>query len=251
MEPTSWRLLNTGLGEPAWNMALDEALLECFQPGDAPTLRLYGWSPQALSLGRFQASGEITPPKGAVLVRRISGGAALFHRSDEVTYSVVAEYRLFGGRGPKKAYHRIHEIVRAAVDALAATRTETPQTHTASHTPAGDASRTGLCFDLATDYDLCVDGHKLVGSAQRRRGGIFLQHGSLPLSPDPLTETSTSLAELLGRAPSRACVEDALTEAFRQAGCDLAPGAVSEGERQAAEQLRASRYTDRGWTLNR
>ncbi len=232
-------------------MAVDEALLECFQTGDAPILRLYGWSPAAISLGRFQCAADISPPEGAVLVRRVSGGAALFHRSDEVTYSVIAEYQLFGGRGPKKAYHRIHEIVRAAVGSLTTANAETPRTSKPSRTPAGDASRSGLCFDLATDYDLCVDGHKLVGSAQRRRGGAFLQHGSLPLSPDPLTETSISLTELLGRTPNRASVVDALASSFSQAGCDLRKGDLREAERLAAKRLVASRYSDDRWTLSR
>ena len=106
--PVPWRVLDTGPGHPAWNMAVDEALLDRFD-GEMPILRFYRWEPEGLSLGRFQ-SADIEPPPGAVLVRRLTGGAAIYHRSDELTYSVVAPYGPFGGRGPRQAYHVIHDL---------------------------------------------------------------------------------------------------------------------------------------------
>lgn len=242
----AWRLIEDPPGEPAWNMALDEALLEAWRPGDAPILRLYGWSPAALSLGRFQPAGDVTCPAGAVVVRRISGGAAIHHREDEVTYALVAPYRQFGGA--RAAYQAVHEAVARALESLAvsvAGREQGPR--------APRAKPSGLCFACATAEDLVVAGKKLVGSAQRRRGGAFLQHGSIPLSPDPRAAGSTSLAELSGGTPpTRERVQSALVNAMRHTlGSAMLRSEPSEAEVRIAEGLYATRYSAASWTHER
>lgn len=241
----TWRVLRTGPGDPAWNMALDEALLEAHRPGDPPVLRLYRWSPPALSLGRFQAAADVPVPPGATLVRRITGGSAIHHRSDEVTYSVVAPYALFGPRDPRAAYHAVHAAI---ADALV--RLGVPLGPRSG--AAGRAGLTGMCFANATDYDLVAGGRKLVGSAQRRRGHAFLQHGSLPVSPDPEVPGAVSLGELLdGPTPSPGRIEQAIVDAFQER---LGPGeddAARETERALASDLLARRYGAAAWTFER
>jgi lipoate-protein ligase A len=243
---TTWRVLRTGPGDPAWNMALDEALLESFAAGDAPVLRLYGWAPPALSLGRFQAAREVVVPPGARLVRRITGGAAIHHRADEVTYSVVAPYALFGARDPRAAYHAVHGAIARALAALGVPLA--PRS-----APGAHASVIGMCYANATDYDLVAGGKKLVGSAQRRRGHAFLQHGSLPVSPDPDVPGATSLAELIeGPIPSTAAIEDAIVDAFQER-LAMTPlhDAARETERRAAQRLLEGRYAADAWTFER
>lgn len=243
---TTWRVLRSGPCDPAWNMALDEALLESFAPGDAPVLRLYGWAPPALSLGRFQAAREVVVPPGARLVRRITGGAAIHHRADEVTYSVVAPYSLFGARDPRAAYHAVHGAIARALAALGVPLA--PRS-----APGAHASLLGMCYANATDYDLVAGGKKLVGSAQRRRGHAFLQHGSLPVSPDPDVPGATSLAELIeGDLPSAATIENAIVDAFQERLATRAlPDAASEAERSAAQRLLTGRYAADAWTYER
>lgn len=222
-------------------MALDEALLESFSLEDPPILRLYGWAPAGLSLGRFQPAAGVEVPAGAVLVRRLSGGSAIHHRTDEVTYSVVAPYRLFGGLNPRRAYAAIHGALEAGLGRLGVASASREEA-------AGRASRHGLCFANPTDYDLVVAGRKLVGSAQRRRGRAFLQHGSIPLSPDPRVPSATSLSELLGGSRSRSEVEEAISEAFAERSAGLTHDAVRDTERALAEELVASRYGSASWT---
>lgn len=243
---TTWRVLRTGPGDPAWNMALDEALLESFAPGDAPVLRLYRWAPPALSLGRFQAAREVAVPPGARLVRRITGGAAIHHRADEVTYSVVAPYALFGARDPRAAYHAVHGAIARALALLGVPLA--PRS-----APDARASLIGMCYANATDYDLVAGGKKLVGSAQRRRGHAFLQHGSLPVSRDPDVPGATSLAELvLGPLPSADGIERAIIDAFQERlARDVVHDAPRETETAAALRLVDGRYAADGWTFER
>lgn len=247
---TRWRLIRDDPADPAWNMAVDEALLEAWRPGDPPVLRLYRWDPPALSLGRFQRPGSVAAPPGAVVVRRISGGAAIHHRADEVTYAVVAGYDRFAAgasRGPRAAYAAIHAVLaRALADLGVPLDREAPRER-----PAERARPDGLCYARATDYDLVTGGRKLIGSAQRRRGGRFLQHGSLPLSAHPGgLPGATSLADLLPAPPGPAAVAAAVEAAWETAwgGPLAAPGALRPAERALAERLRAERYGDPAWT---
>ena len=243
--PTPFRLLRSGPGTPpAWNMALDEALLEGHREGDPPLLRLYRWSPAGLSVGRFQPVAGVEVPPEATLVRRLSGGSAIHHRSDELTYSLVAPYRLFGGLDPRRAYQAIHAALQAGLTRLGV--------------PAGDraggpgvAGRHGMCYATATDYDLVVGGRKLIGSAQRRRGRCFLQHGSLPFSPDPRIPAATSLAELLDPLPSPEAVEEALLAGFGGLASSWIHDAVREQEADRARALVAERYGHASWTHSR
>lgn len=225
-------------------MALDEALLNAYDLEHPPILRLYGWAPAALSLGRFQPADEVDVPEGAALVRRLSGGSAIHHRPDEVTYAVIAPYRLFGGLDPRLAYGAVHaaiEVGLAGLGVAAATR----------EGAGGRASRHGLCFDNPTDYDLVVGGKKLVGSAQRRRGRAFLQHGSIPVSPDPRVPGASSLSALLGRSPERHEIEEAILVGFASLASEWIHDAVRETEAEEARGLVRSRYGCASWTRSK
>src|SRR3990172_11886293 len=92
---TLWRLLITPPARGAWNMALDESILEHVQAGrgaSLPTLRLYAWDPACLSLGHAQPFADVDTTRlkerGWEVVRRLTGGRAILH-TDELTYSVI------------------------------------------------------------------------------------------------------------------------------------------------------------------
>ncbi len=185
MDP--WRLIVTWGAAPGFNMGLDEALLEAAET--QPTLRLYTWSPDTLSLGYFQRLADVRGHERAgALVRRITGGGAI-HHVNELTFSLSApqDHPLY--RGPvAESYERVHAAV---ADALASAGV--------AAAPRGDArlasddATTGMCFHASTPLDLAWNGRKGVGSAQRRRHGRVLHHGSIKLGG---SELETGIATL-------------------------------------------------------
>lgn len=258
-EPATFRLLETGSASPSWNMALDEALLERFAPGDAPILRLYAWQPAALSLGRFQSLAEVASVPAAITrVRRITGGGALHHREDELTYAIVAPYSAFEGgarAGPKVAYRAVHDAIAAGLATLGLALA--PSEEAIACAPGERDPDAGpcapLCYDRATSFDLkAAAGRKLVGSAQRRRGVAFLQHGAIPVSRDPYSSGAVSLEELLGRAPARDEVASAVRAGVSRAlGVRLLPGEPRGDEAELAARLERERYGSPLWTSER
>jgi len=222
-------------------MAVDEALLERFAPGEAPILRLYRWEPGGVSLGRFQPADEVELPPGWELVRRPSGGAAIRHRPDEVTYALVGSYERFGK--PRQAYARVHALIAAALGRLGVRLAPRGRSEEG-------ATVHGLCYAKATGYDLVVGAEKLVGSAQCRRGQRFLQHGSIPLTADAEVAGAAGLRGVLGREVSPDEVEAALVEELEGAA-DVAHDALRDAERVAAEQLLAEKHGLTGWVRSR
>ena len=178
MGPRAWRLFQDGPGDAAWNMSVDEALL-LGAPDAPPALRLYTWREPSVSLGLRQAEPpwlERCEALGVPVVRRVTGGGAVLHAGD-LTYSVVAPLaapELPGDLRGSYEWIRARLIRGLELAGLAAER---------SSARAG-ADRLELCFAGATGYEVELDGEKLVGSAQRRGGRAFLQHGSIRLADD-------------------------------------------------------------------
>src|SRR5512138_1217897 len=119
----TWRLLITSPARGAWNMALDESILEHIGRGESlPTLRLYAWEPACLSLGHAQPFADVATARlkerGWEVVRRATGGRAILH-TDELTYSVIgsAEEPLLAG-GVLESYNRIAQALLFAVKTL-------------------------------------------------------------------------------------------------------------------------------------
>jgi len=244
--PLPWRLLPDAEGDPAWNMALDETLLESHRLGlTPPTLRFYSWAPPALSLGYAQPLEDVDleacAAAGIAVVRRSTGGRAVLHRG-EFTYAVIASE----GFPPSVAgtYRLITEVLAEAIARLGAPADIAP----GKLGRAGSAS----CFQSATQADLVTLGRKLVGSAQTRREGAFLQHGSLMLSqrPDeirPLLRRAapggdaTCLEDVLGRAPAREAIAEAIVQAVASTwGVRLDIGALTPWEVDRARSRMAA-----------
>ncbi len=178
-----WRLILSPAARGAENMALDQAVLEAVAGGHSPpTLRLYAWAPPCLSLGHAQPDSDIDLERLAVRgwewVRRPTGGRAILH-TDEVTYAVAltANHPLATG-GVLDTYRRLSHGLTTGLARLGMSTEIHP-------TPATPADRLNpVCFEAPSAYELTFQGKKLVGSAQVRRGGGILQHGSLPLCGD-------------------------------------------------------------------
>jgi lipoate-protein ligase A len=167
------------------NMALDEALLDAAAcNGRFAYLRFYGWSIPTLSLGYFQHIAEVQADprwQSVPLVRRLTGGGAIWHHH-EVTYTVVVPAGYPHARPSTTLYRVIHGAIAGALSALGvpADRRGEP---TARRPP--ERKRPLLCFTDPNSEDIVANGLKLVGSAQRRRDGAVLQHGSLLLARSP------------------------------------------------------------------
>ena len=179
----TWRLLITPPARGAWNMALDESILEHIGHGESiPTLRLYAWEPACLSLGRAQPFADVDTARlkqhGWEVVRRATGGRAILH-TDELTYSVIApsdEPTVVGSI--LESYNRLAQALLLAVKSL-----ELP-VEMKEGKANNKTTPNPVCFEVPSTYEITVDGKKLIGSAQARKKEGVLQHGSLPLTGD-------------------------------------------------------------------
>ena len=246
-------------------MAVDEAILEAYlddPPARGPTLRLYGWDPPALSLGRGQDGpashdGGWLRSAGVDLVRRPTGGLAVLHENER-TYAVVGRLRrapFYGG--VVETYRQISEALRSALEQLGVAATTTT-----GRPPDPRAEGRAACFQDSSDHELVTGERKLVGSAQLRRRGAFLQHGSIPLRADPSrlgkaigapvdAGRSTDLGAALGGPPDADGFDRALVAGFeRTFGVELHAGSLSEREKCRAAQLRCWKYDSAAWTID-
>jgi lipoate-protein ligase A len=180
-----WRLILTPPAEGAWNMAVDEAILESAGRGEVPTtLRLYAWIPACLSLGYAQPLNDVDlerlQTRGWGIVRRPTGGRAILH-IDELTYSIAgknSDPHLSGS--VLESYQNLSLALLEALSLLginADSRKKTPHQET-------DLQDNPVCFEVPSNYEITVSGKKLIGSAQARKKSRILQHGTLPLYGD-------------------------------------------------------------------
>jgi lipoate-protein ligase A len=262
MTSGAWRLLVTEPADGATNMAIDEALWRSRQAGAAPpTLRFFAWAPPTVSLGYGQPVDRHVDVAacralGVGLVRRPTGGSAIYHDGPEreLTYSIVATAADLGiGPDLLETYQWIGRALLRGLQALGAPAELVPERPPAGPAPAFCFARTGV-------YEIEVAGRKLVGSAQRRQGEGFLQHGAIllgvdeprlravfPTTRDPLA-TLTTLEAALGRRPSFEAVAEALAAAFeREHGLDLRPGGLSDEETERVAALVTDRYASAAW----
>jgi len=269
---TIWRLLLTSPARGAWNMAVDEAVLEHIGHGESyPTLRLYAWDPACLSLGHAQPFSDVDVnrlrERGWEVVRRATGGRAILH-TDELTYSVIApndEPRVEGG--VLESYNRLAQALLAAVKNL-----ELPveMKEAVGHVSNVTNTTNPVCFEVPSAYEITVDGKKLIGSAQARKKEGVLQHGSLPLTGDlaricqalvfesesaredaskRLLTRAATVESVLGRAVSWETAAQAFIHAFEtQLGLNLKKGELSESESKRAGELVKEKYSHPSWT---
>ncbi len=260
-----WRLLNTGEAEGAMNMAIDEAILRAVAAGLAPaTLRFYAWQPACVSLGQAQSANDVDweacAARGYHVVRRPTGGRAILH-TDELTYSVTApeaEPRMAGGI--VESYRRLSagllEGLRLmSVPSIEAHHPEAKRQQRASENP--------VCFQVPSTYEITVGSKKLIGSAQVRREGVVLQHGTLPLTgdiaricdvlashPNPVRvrDRAATVESVLGHAVSFDEAAEPMARGFASAlDLELAPGDLLPQERAWADELRRERYAADAW----
>ncbi|MEA3494182.1 MAG: hypothetical protein U9R38_07375 [Candidatus Margulisiibacteriota bacterium] len=192
MDP--WQLVISPKLPGSTNMETDLKLFNDFEQGLIPSsLRIYSWKPKCVSVGYAQ---EMIKKDGWDVVKRPTGGGIVFHNEAEVTYSLVtAINNPLLPEGMIPSYKKISEAIVyglkiLGIDAGIAFRVPQP------------AFRTSLCFDHPAEYEVVVDGKKIVGSAQKRGKSTLLQQGSI------------CIEEVLGMKVGFDEVKDALTAGF-------------------------------------
>jgi lipoate-protein ligase A len=267
--PQTWRLLLSPPATGAWNMAVDEAILQAVgQSQSLPTLRLYSWQPPCLSIGYAQPRTDIDLPIlhhfGWNWVRRPTGGRAILH-TDELTYSVIApttEPRLSGS--VLESYQRISKALLGALFSLGIPAVANPLIP-----PPASQNTQAICFEIPSNYEIVINGKKLIGSAQARRKEGVLQHGSLPLYGDltritqvlvyadehlrqeasqRLLAHATTVETVLGHPLSWDTAAQALIVGFQsELNLELVQDNLSDQEISVAKMLEKDKYGHPGW----
>ena len=272
------RVLSTPECSAAYNMAVDEALLDARRRDawrrdeEMMVLRIYSWRPPAVSIGYGQASEREIDPRqcdryGIGLVRRITGGRTVLH-DQELTYSLVASesHPALGGRSGVM----LRTVSEALVETLE--HFDIPA-ELAMQARCGSGGNEDVCFTATGRYEIMAGGRKLAGSAQRRSRGVVLQHGSLLLGPghrrlpllmpahEPdrretvarlLNHRTISVAELIPDLPSFAEWTDRLSRSMLdRLNMEGKTDVLDAEERRMAEGLVRTRYANDRWTYRR
>ncbi|HKZ71479.1 MAG TPA: biotin/lipoate A/B protein ligase family protein [Nitrospirota bacterium] len=266
---TRWRLIAHGVNNGFYNMAVDEAVsIACREGIVPPTLRFYTWSPPCVSIGYFQKASSVfsasVPDKE--IVRRITGGRAVFHGND-LSYSMVCDTA--NSEFPNNILGTYHVITAAFITGLEYlgiapdpinTQPESPreinyrrsQPRTGRHDV--EYSRSSICFSTILGHEITVNGQKLIGSAQHRWPDLFLQHGSILMtgSFQENGKNSISLSEILKDKFDADKIIPALCAGFKKmAGIDFVEGCLNQYELDLAENLAEEKYSKASWNFRR
>jgi lipoate-protein ligase A len=251
------RLISTPPLNGFRNMAIDEAILL----NRMPTLRFYEWQPSCVSVGYFQntlreVNSTYCHTHDIDIVRRPTGGKAVLHEY-ELTYSIVVPENLFGSQ-VIQSYRTISQVFVSALKKI-----DIP---IQIRVKAEPAQRSPLCFQAVSFYELVCNGKKIMGSAQTRRNGMLLQHGSILLDVDyeklyccmnfqaPLAEPESLTHYLTGInrecSLSLSCHElkKIIADRFKkELHFTLKPATFTEEENLLARELENHKYIRREW----
>jgi len=234
------RILETENNIGAWNMAVDEFLLyNCKEP----ILRIYGWSKPCISIGYFQSIDEVNykkcNEKNVDVVRRITGGGAVFH-DIELTYSFVTK------NFPQSILESYKEICEIIIQTL---------------------KKLGLDAKFSPLNDVTVNEKKVCGNAQTRKNNTLLQHGTILLDVDvekmfsllnvPIEKISDKkISDVKNRVAGISKTFDQVSDALKSAardvfGCELDPFKLNQEELESCQKLMDEKFSSENWTFRR
>ncbi|OGP89981.1 MAG: hypothetical protein A2031_06590 [Deltaproteobacteria bacterium RBG_19FT_COMBO_43_11] len=263
-----WRLLNFHIYNIFENMAIDEAVFqETIKNKKPPTVRFYGSHPAAVSIGYFQdmrkeVNIEQCSMIGVDVVRRITGGKAVFH-FDEITYCVVAgAWEKLFPPNIAETYKIISQCIACGLSSLGI-KAHLAQTGRI----ASSEEMKSYCFSVPSKSELLVKGRKICGSAQVRKKGGFLQHGSLLLdfeaektaslllpecAPDYWKKLKKSVTAINEECVSPVDAQDicfALKNGFiKELGIELLEGSLTPAEENLKNEL-VKKYASAYWNM--
>ncbi len=253
------RLINTNYNTASMNMAIDEALLI----SKKPVIRFYRWAPSALSLGYFQNIKDINIPysksQNIDIVRRITGGKTVLH-DKELTYSIIMDETLM----PKSIIDSYKLISKGILSALKQLKLNPEMNETVTKN-----SKSAICFNEPSYYEITVNNKKIVGSAQTRKNKKLLQHGSIliDLDYDKLVSTFniknkeenikktkarvTSINNELRKEISYNQLKEALISGFQDnLEIELVEDQLTKEELALANKLEKEKYSTKQWNIN-
>ncbi|QWR76874.1 lipoate--protein ligase family protein [Candidatus Magnetomonas plexicatena] len=271
MKNNLWRLIPYSTHSAGLNMALDEAIAESVVAGVAvPTLRFYGWTKPSITIGAFQKISDINLSRcnelEIAVVRRPTGGRAILH-GNELTYSFSSVAGKFGRTHASVPFtdnllnnYRListaflRAVKSFGIDAVLSQRRLKRKTLSLGNP---------LCFASTSFSELTVStgggGYKVMGAAQKRYDGGFLEQGSIPLSTENglLKELFTEADGLLlglNYFNSSITIEllmSGVISAFEETfDITLKEGHLTNEEQESAE-LHEKKYHSDNWTLRR
>jgi lipoate-protein ligase A len=254
-----WRLIDSGTTDPAYTMAVDEAILlsrvnSNNQGNSTPiaTLHLYSRDPPAISLGYFQKVGDevqldLCEKLGVQILRRGSGGGAIYTDSQQLIYGLVIPGQMLGTI--PDSFNLISQGILETLKLF------------------------GLEGELKGMNDVVISGKKISGCAQTRKKNIVLQHGTFLMDLDttrisevltPNTvklgdKTSmdiigrlTCLAKILGYTPTHDEVKSKLIKGFEKAfNVSVEPGELTGKEQNLVDELLDRKYHNTQWNFRR
>ena len=230
----NWRLIGQETYDAAMNMAIDHAIYESVASGrENPTIRFYKWRDNSVSIGAYQNPKEISldecKKNKISIVRRMTGGRAVFHDKTDFTYSVVAPIRIFN-YSIGNAYRGICICIINALKEL------------------------GIKASLENKNDIVVNGKKISGNAAKAMDkGIYLQHGTLiydidfEVMPEVLNISKDLVSErvasvLQHKKASQEKAYAALKNNFTK-NKDFKAEEISKYELMRAESLASTKYS--------
>jgi lipoate-protein ligase A len=257
-----WDLIieNTPL-DSSWNMAVDEYLFQSLTEEPQTIVRFYAWKNPTVSLGYSQkilevADVEFCKKNGIDIVRRMTGGKLVLHHK-EVTYSLASSDTEIFTATLVDSYRFISEALMKGLEKMGLTpslASPAPQEYVRGNLP---------CFSYPSRNEVEVSGKKIIGSAQKRGGSKFIQHGSIPLEEDDELLTSITFLEGAGEEVRMISLTEALGSAinFNRAvdvfvqgigeyfGVRLKRRTLGENENESVRQLQKDKYENPSWTL--
>jgi lipoate-protein ligase A len=246
---TPFRFIDDPPSGGAWQMAVDEALLESAADGAGDTLRVYGWAEPTLSLGYFQDYAERTTHRASqncALVRRQTGGGAILH-DRELTYSLAVSVEHPLAEDALRLYNTVHQTLIESLQEF-----QIRARLCAAGAPSTGVMQPFLCFQRRTIGDILLGEAKICGSAQRRRRGAVLQHGSLLWAGSPQAPELPGIEELTGNRVNQAEFTMAwrlrLIEAF---GLELDRRGLTSTELDLVRSLAVEKYDCARWNRRR
>ncbi|MEY4480441.1 MAG: octanoyltransferase LipM [Bacillota bacterium] len=277
-----WRYIPSHSYSPAFNMAIDEAIMHEVAAGvSPPTIRFYRWQPATLSIGYFQSALkeidlEKVKEKNIGLVRRPTGGRAVLH-DQELTYSIILpESYPDLARSVTESYRMLS---LGLVEGFKRLGLQAEMVNLSNKDGENQLSSLGsaACFDSPSWYELVVEGQKIAGSAQVRQKGVVLQHGSVLLNMDvnllfdllQFSDESKRARMKKGFATKAVAINDLLLQAgLQEIGLDqleesfeigmaeglnvtFNEGVLTEAEQKRAEQLVNEKYGNDSYTLKK
>ena len=245
----------------SWNMAVDELLFQSLTDEPQTFLRFYSWKNPTVSLGYSQKAPEVADVEfckknGIDIVRRMTGGKLVLHHK-EVTYSLASSDTDVFTTTLNDSYRHISEALMTGLKKMGlapSLASPAPQEYVRGNLP---------CFSYPSRNEVEVQGKKIIGSAQKRVGPKFLQHGSIPLEEDDDLLTSISLLEGANEQIRMISLTEALgrpinfsqaVEIFTQGiegyfGVWLNKINLGDNEKETIRQIQKDKYGNPTWTF--